>query len=111
MEELKKSLQEKLVTWNKYLKVIELHCQDEEVFNLCNCLIQAGLFGEKGISMHELQKNTNKSQYLIKGLLKKIPDEMIVIKKKSNFKFYSMNLEKMDQLILDEAFEKANLKQ
>lgn len=106
MKELKKSLQEKLATWNKYEKVIEEHCDDFELLKLYSYLIQAALFSEKGISMLELQENMKKSKYIIKGLLDKIPEEMIVVKKKSNYKFYSINLEKLNKIILDESIEK-----
>ncbi len=105
MEELKKSLQEKLATWNKYKKMIKSHCSDFELLRLYNFLIQASLFSEKGISMLELQQNMQKSKYIINGLLDRIPEEMIVIKKKSNYKFYSINLEKLDALIFEESIE------
>lgn len=106
MKELKKSLQQKLATWIKYEKAIEEHCDDFEVLKLYSYLIQAALFSEKGISMLELQENMKKSNYMVKCLLGKIPEEMIVIKKKSNFKFYSINLEKLNKIILEESIEK-----
>ena len=56
--------------------------------------------------MLELQDNMKKSNYMVKCLLSKIPEEMIVIKKKSNFKFYSINLEKLNKIILEESIEK-----
>lgn len=106
MEELKKSLQQKLATWNKYEKAIEARCDDFELLKLYSYLIQAALFSEKGISMLELQENMKKSNYMVKCLLSKIPEEMIVIKKKSNFKFYSINLEKLNKIILEESIKK-----
>ena len=105
MKELKKSLQQKLVTWNKYEKAIEARCDDFELLKLYSYLIQAALFSEKGISMLELQENMKKSNYMVKCLLYKIPEEMIAIKKKSNFKFYSINLEKLNRIILEESIE------
>lgn len=106
MEELRKSLQQKLATWNKYEKAIEVRCDDSELLKLYSYLVQAALFGEKGISMSELQSNMKGSNYIVRGLLAKIPEEMIVIKKKSNFKFYSFNLEKLNKIIFDESLEK-----
>ena len=105
MEELKKSLQKKLVTWDKYKEMIKSHCNDFELLRLYNFLIQAALFSEKGISMLELQENMKKSQYIIKGLFAKIPEDMIVVKKKSNYKFYSINLETLNKIILEESIE------
>ena len=105
MEELKKSLQEKLATWDKYKEMINSHCNDFELLRLYNFLIQAALFSEKGISMLELQENMKKSQYIIKGLFDKIPEDMVVIKKKSNYKFYSINLETLNKIILEESIE------
>ena len=106
MKELKESLQQKISTWNKYEKAIETYCDDLEFLKLYSFLIQAALFSEKGISMMELQMNMKKSNYMVKSLLSKIPEEMIVIKKKSNFKFYSVNLENLNKIILDESIEK-----
>ena len=106
MKELKESLQQKISTWNKYEKAIETYCDDLEFLKLYSYLIQAALFSEKGISMMELQMNMKKSNYMVKSLLSKIPEEMIVIKKKSNFKFYSVNLEKLNKIILDESIKK-----
>lgn len=106
MEELRNSLQQKLATWNKYEKAIEVRCDDSELLKLYSYLVQAALFSEKGISMSELQSNMKGSNYIVRGLLAKIPEEMIVIKKKSNFKFYSFNLEKLNKIIFDESLEK-----
>ena len=105
MEELRLSLQEKLSTWNKYEYVIEQKYEDRDLLRLYSYLIQAALFSEKGISMTELTEITEKSSYVIKKLMSAIPQEMIVIKKKSNFKFYSINLEELNKLILREHIE------
>ena len=106
MKELMKSLQQKLATWNKYENEIVTHCNDRELLKLYSYLIQAALFSEKGISMLELQENMKKSNYMVKCLLNKIPEEMIVIKKKSNFKFYSINIENLNKTILEKSIEK-----
>ncbi len=103
MEELKRSLQEKLAIWGKYEKAVEEHCVEAKLLEIYSYLIQAALFSEKGISMMELQKTTKKSNYIIKQLLDKIPEELIVIKKKGNFKFYSINLKKLDAQIFKES--------
>ena len=103
MKDLKKSLEEKLSIWRKYEKAIEHYCSNSDLYNLYSLLIQAAMFSEKGISMIELQQNMNKSKYIIKGIFEKIPSDMIVIKKKSNFKFYSLSLEKLNAIILEES--------
>lgn len=106
MQELKESLQQKLATWDKYEKAIRANCNDVELIKLYSYLTQAALFSEKGISMSELQAAMKKSNYMVKSLLSKIPEEMLVIQKKSNYKFYSINLDKLNNLILEESLKK-----
>lgn len=106
MQELKKSLQQKLATWDKYEKAIEAHCEERELLILYSYLIQAALFSEKGISMAELVENTRKSRYMLKPLLDKIPEEMMVVKKKGHYKFYSINLDYLNEMILKETIAK-----
>ena len=65
-------------------------------------LIQAALFSEQGISMLELQQNMQYSQYAVKKLMNKIPEEMMVIKTKQKFKFYAVNLEKLNAILWEE---------
>lgn len=105
MKELLKSLQEKLATWNKYEKSIEEFCDNIDLLRLYSYLIQAALFSEQGISMMQLQQNMGFSVYLIKKLMNKIPEEMIVIKSKRKYKFYSINLEKLNSAILKKSVE------
>lgn len=106
MKELLKSLQEKLATWNKYEKYIEEFCDNIDLLRLYSYLIQAALFSEQGISMVELQQNMGFSVYLIKKLMSKIPEELIVVKSKRKYKFYSINLEKLNSKILNKSIEK-----
>jgi len=105
MEDLKKSLLEKLATWNKYEEAIAKQSDDINVLRLYSFLIQAALFSEQGISMIELQRNMKFSKYMIKNLMCKIPEEMLVIKIKNKFKFYSINLERLNAIILAESVE------
>jgi hypothetical protein len=53
--------------------------------------------------MTELEQNMNLSKYLIKSLMSKIPAEMITVKTKQKFKFYSITLEKLNALILEQS--------
>lgn len=105
MKELKESLSEKLATWNKYEEVIEKQCDNFDLLSLYSFLIQASLFSEKGISMLELQHITKSSNYMIKKLICKIPQDMIVIKTKKKFKYYSINLERLNAIILADGVE------
>ncbi|MBQ8539936.1 MAG: Fic family protein [Clostridia bacterium] len=105
MAELEKSLLEKLATWNKYEEAIEKQCDNFELLRLYSFLIQAALFSEKGISMIELQQNMKLSNYMIKNLMYKIPEDMIVVKTKKKFKFYSISLERLNTIILEDSVE------
>ena len=102
MKELKKSLLEKLTIWDKYEKIIEKQCGNADMLNIYSFLIQAALFSEQGISMSELQQNMKYSNYVIKKLMANIPEEMIVIKTKNKYKFYSINLDKLNAIILED---------
>ena len=105
MEELQKSLTEKLITWNKYETVIENQSDSSELRHLYSLLIQAGLFSENGITMTELQTNMKSSNYKLKKLFNKIPENMVIIKIKNRIKFYSLNLEKLNTIILEQSME------
>jgi hypothetical protein len=103
MKELRESLLNKLATWNKYEETIKKYCDDFLLLRLYSLLIQAALFSEQGITMTELEQNMNLSKYLIKSLMSKIPAEMITVKTKQKFKFYSITLEKLNALILEQS--------
>lgn len=103
MKELENSLNEKLATWNKYEEAIQKQSNNPELLRLYSFLIQAALFSEKGISMTELQQNMKSSIYMIKKLMCKIPEDMIVVKTKNKYKYYSVNLEKLNTIILQES--------
>ena len=103
MKELENSLNEKLATWNKYEEAIQKQSNNPELLRLYSFLIQAALFSEKGISMMDLQQNMKSSIYMIKKLMCEIPKGMIVIKIKNKYKYYSVNLEKLNTIILQES--------
>lgn len=103
MKELENSLNEKLATWNKYEEAIQKQSNNPELLRLYSFLIQAALFSEKGISMMDLQQNMKSSIYMIKKLMCKIPEDMIVVKTKNKYKYYSVNLEKLNTIILQES--------
>ena len=103
MTELEKSLLEKLATWSKYEEAIVKQCDNFEMLRLYSFLIQAALFSEKGISMMELQQNMNLSKYIIKNLMCEMPEDMIVVKTKKKYKYYSINLERLNTIILEDS--------
>lgn len=99
MSELEKSLTQKLMIWGKYETALDKICEQKEPRRLCSYLTQAALFSEAGISIDELEQNMKLSPYKLKNFMKQIPEELVVVRKKSNFKFYSISLEKLDQRI------------
>ena len=106
MEELKKSLEERKATWEKYETAMEkVYGDDSNLGNLYSYLIQAALFSENGTSMAELEKNMESSPYLIKKLMEKIPSNMMEIKKKGNTKYYSISIDALNEKILQESVE------
>ena len=68
--------------------------------NIYSLLIQAALFSEKGILMDELKKYSSMSVYTIKNYIEKIPENLLIVKKQSYFKYYSLNLRSLDDVIL-----------
>ena len=105
MKELKKSLNEKITIWEKYELAIRHLTDSDEILRLYSLLIQAALFSEQGISMIELQNNMKQSKYMVKKLMCQIPDDMIIVKTKNRYKFYSINLERLNKIILDDSIE------
>ena len=106
MGELNTSLEQRYATWNKYEEAVDNYCgNNRNLRRLFSYLIQASLFSEKGISMHELQQNMKISKYIITNLMKEIPTELLVIKKKSNFKYYSINLDELNSIIVAQSIE------
>ena len=106
MEELKKSLEERKATWKKYETAIEKDGGgDDNLGSLYSYLIQAALFSENGISMQELTGVIGCSVYIIRKLMEKIPNDLIVVKKKGNTKFYNINLDTLNEKILKESVD------
>lgn len=71
--------------------------------DLYSYLTQATLFSEKGISVAELMKYLNVSDTTARKMLKKVEDKLLVIKQKGHTNYYSLNLQIMDRIILDNA--------
>lgn len=103
MEELRDSLKEKLFRWKRYSSVIlklEQH-QNKDIALLYDVLIQASLFSEQGISTQELLAffNTNYST-IGKRLTIVNNQDLLISEKHENKKFYSIDLKKLDDMIL-----------
>ena len=109
MQELEKSLYQRKATWEKYETAIQKYCENNTTLRtLYSLLIQAALFSEKGISMQQLIKHMCISGYMIKKYMNEIPEQFLIIKQKNKFKYYSLNIEKLNSVILEESVE--NLK-
>lgn len=107
MQELEKSLYQRKATWVKYESAIQKYCKKNTTLRgLYSLLIQAALFSEKGISMQQLIKHMSISGYMIKKYMNEIPEQFLIIKQKNKFKYYSLNIEKLNSVILEESVEK-----
>lgn len=103
MGDLVTSLEERKSTWDRYEDTIKVyHKGDQNLSGLYSLLIQAALFSEMGISVHELESNLNCSNYVLNQLMDRIPQVLIDVRKKGNRKFYSMNLNELDERIFQE---------
>lgn len=104
MEDLQRSLAEKLFSWNRYCTAIprlDQH-QNEDIVRLYDLLIQASLFSEQGISTQELLTifDTNYTT-LGKRLAVVKNQELLITEKHENKKYYSIKLKELDDMILE----------
>jgi len=109
VQELKNSLVQRKNTWKKYETAIQKYCEKNTVLRgLYSLLIQAALFSEKGISMQQLKKHMSISEYMIKKYMNEIPERLLVTKQKNKYKYYYLNIEKLNSVILEENIAKIN---
>lgn len=105
LEELKNSLSRKLISWKRYGKVIGILCEgssDPKLSAMYDCLTQAALFSEQGISTKELIALSGVSYGTVKNLLKTIDSAgMLVGVKHGKEKYYQIDLRAMDDFLLD----------
>jgi len=104
MEDLQRSLAEKLFSWNRYCTAIpklDQH-QNEDIVRLYDLLIQASLFSEQGISTQELLAifDTNYTT-LGKRLAVVKNQDLLITEKHENKKYYSIKLKELDDMILE----------
>lgn len=108
IQELKDSLSRRLIRWKRYEQLIpELPegAKNQNVRRLYSFLIQAALFSEKGISTSELKEQYNVSYNTLKKWLDVVPASLLMSEKKGKYKYYQMNLQELDALILKKAQE------
>lgn len=103
-QELQDSLADKLNRWGKYERFIELSqdITNEKMFAMYSFLIQAALFSENGISTQELQSNFHTSYNTVKKMLDNIDPALITIQTRGRKKYYQMNLQALDHMLLDQ---------
>jgi hypothetical protein len=104
MEQLRDSLNEKLISWKRYHSVtskLDQH-QNKDVAQLYDILIQAALFSEQGISTQELLSVLNTNYATLGKRLGIVKDQDLLIAEKSeNKKFYSIKLKELDDILLE----------
>ncbi len=104
MEDLQRSLTEKLFSWNRYCTAIPKlnQHQNEEIVRLYDLLIQASLFSEQGISTQELLTifDTNYTT-LGKRLAVVKNQDLLITEKHENKKYYSIKLKELNDMILE----------
>ncbi|MCF0111319.1 MAG: Fic family protein [Erysipelotrichaceae bacterium] len=96
---LEESLQERLYRWNRYKELVFSfeESSDENVRLMYDYLIQASLFGEKGMSTQQME-NLFKTYYLFKSVLNKINPELLITEKYGKHVYYRVNLDKLDSM-------------
>lgn len=88
--------------WEYYVKHIGLLAKenDKKKWQICNLLIQAGLFSELGIAMNEIILYGEVSRATAKKKIDELAaEDLVVVKKRGNSQHFSINLEKFDSMI------------
>lgn len=106
--ELEKSLNERIIQWERYQKLIPVlpNTSQANIDGLYHLLIQAALFSEIGISTRELKKFLKiKSPTTLKKLIDKIPETLMVTHTKDRVKYYELNLAELDDILLEKELQ------
>ena len=69
---------------------------------------KAALFSEKGISTEELKFGFKESYYMVKKLLGYIKPEMLIAELKGKAKYYQINLNVLDSILLQQEMESSD---
>ena len=104
MEDLQRSLSEKLFSWDRYhaaIPKLDQH-ENDDIARLYDLLIQASLFSEQGISTQELLAifGTNYTT-LGKRLAVVKNQDLLITEKHENKEYYSIKLKELDDMILE----------
>lgn len=101
--DLRDSLKRRLSRWNKYEQLAE-SLPNAASINMCRLysyLIQAALFSENGISTADLRTQLEASYNTVKNLLRQVPEEMLIVQKKGRMKYYQIDLNTLDEILLE----------
>lgn len=98
-EQLIDSLKQGFTKWKYYENVIyKLYKLEYKEFALYDLLIQASLFGEKGISIPELCRVLKISRTTLSKRLSPIQDKgLLLVNTENHEKFYQLDLKKIDE--------------
>ena len=100
VKQLIDALSARLEKWHYYRRIcFKTLSPDEKLSLLYDVLIQASLFGSKGISIEELTETLEISKSTLAKRLSQIaPPELLHIETESRRKFYSLELSVLDKL-------------
>ena len=105
--DLKESLNRRLIRLHRYLALVESFDdakENEKLLILYGVLVQASLFSEKGISMAALTGGLGMSYNTVKKLLAQIEAKelLCVSTHERKTKYYEINLDRLDDILLSE---------
>lgn len=101
LESLNNSVIKRINIINRYSKVIEvMEKKDKQKQNIIFVIFQETLFGEAGIDVSSLVEFTETSKYNVTQVLKEY-DDMLVKNKIGRKKYYSFDLDAVDEKYLD----------
>ena len=103
MKDLVYALQKRLERWNYYSArcqaLLCLDKTDQKTLPLCDLLIQASLFGTKGISSDDLCTQLGISKPTLPSRLKALsPEELVSVVVEGHRKYYRLDLSVLDSL-------------
>ena len=103
MQQLHEALSIRAKYFEHYSDAIELlpNSDNKKYYRIYYLLVQASLFSENGITIKELIENTDESRSTVLNRLKEISKhDLLVEKKPTKEKHFSLDLNKVDNIIL-----------
>ena len=101
LESLNNSVVKRINIINRYSKVIEvMEKKDKQKQNIIFVIFQETLFGDAGIDVSSLVEFTETSKYKVTQVLKEY-DDMLIKNKIGRKKYYSFDLDAVDEKYLD----------